>query len=391
MAGQAQWEVNLQISNNLQELYALAEKLQGQLDNMEKSKHEIKLNINEDELNKAMRNLNKMLDSIGKGTKNFTQFENLSKDIQEAISSVKLLGSAFGKIDKDTGMSEMLTTIKNIDTSLSSLIGNFDKVKNGLSGVGDEVKGLENAAKAVEKLENAKIIDIFPDDSDFESILKKLDLTKSKLSDIQKITMKTDIVKDDKGHENPLTSYTLKDSRGSSEIYGESSHKQMGQMLRQNYVAYDSKEAEKEQKEQKQAQDKSRKYALKTARENIANYKKHAKELNRLKSAQVTSKDTKSYDEQIKIEEKELEAASTAMQKSMQRMSSFYNQNPLPIEQWREYNDVSDEEALKNFNSTQKHDRMKNDYCKKNNIELIRIPYWDYKNIEEILTKKLCS
>ena len=153
MAGQAQWEVNLQISNNLQELYALAEKLQGQLDNMEKSKHEIKLNINEDELNKAMRNLNKMLDSIGKGTKNFTQFENLSKDIQEAISNVKLLGSAFGKIDKDTGMSEMLTTIKNIDTSLSSLIGNFDKVKNGLSGVGDEVKGLENAAKAVEKLE----------------------------------------------------------------------------------------------------------------------------------------------------------------------------------------------------------------------------------------------
>ena len=431
MAGQAQWEVNLQISNNLQELYALAEKLQGQLDNMEKSKHEIKLNINEDELNKAMRNLNKMLDSIGKGTKNFTQFENLSKDIQEAISSVKLLGSAFGKIDKDTGMSEMLTTIKNIDISLSSLIGNFDKVKNGLSGVGDEVKGLENAAKAVEKLENAKIIDIFPDDSDFESILKKLDLTKSKLSDIQKITMKTDIVKDDKGHEKLLTSYTLKDSRGSSEIYGESSHKQMGQMLRQSYVAYDSKEAEKEQKEQKRIMDEAlayqreqnkldaqyrkerqrllnqgkaqekkenqkvvkdnikynkkyydeeakreeeytklkkkyadqgkaqekayynsvkkeqertaksdQDYALKTAREDIANYKKHAKELNRLKSAQVTSKDTKSYDEQIKIEEKELEAASTVMQKSMQRMSSFYNQNPLPIEQWREYNDV---------------------------------------------------
>lgn len=340
MAGQAQWEVNLQVSNNLQELYALAEKLQGQLNSMENSKHEIKLNINEDELNKAIKNLNKMLDSIGKGTKNFTQFENLSKDIQEAISSVKLLGSAFGKIDKDTGMSEMLTTIKNIDTSLSSLVGNFNKVKSGLSGVGDEVKGLENATRAVEKLESAKIIDIFPDDSDFESILKKLDLTKSKLSDIQKITMKTDIVKDDKGHEKPLTSYTLKDSRGSSEIYGESSHKQMGQMLRQNYVAYDSKEAEKEQKAQERAQDKSRKYALKTARENIANYKKHAKELNRLKSAQVTSKDTKSYDEQIKIEEKELEAASTAMQKSMQRTSSFYNQNPLPIEQWREYNDV---------------------------------------------------
>ena len=129
MAGQAQWEVNLQVSNNLQELYALAEKLQGQLNSMENSKHEIKLNINEDELNKAMRNLNKMLDSIGKGTKNFSQFENLSKDIQEAVSSVKLLGSAFGKIDKDTGMSEMLTTIKNIDTALTSLSGKFENVK----------------------------------------------------------------------------------------------------------------------------------------------------------------------------------------------------------------------------------------------------------------------
>ena len=156
MAGQAQWEVNLQVSNNLQELYALAEKLQGQLNSMENSKHEIKLNINEDELNKAMKNLNKMLDSIGKGTKNFTQFENLSKDIQEAVSSVKALGKAFGTIDKDTGMSEMLTIIKNIDTSLSSLVGNFNKVKSGLSGVGDEIKGLENAAKAVEKLEGVE-------------------------------------------------------------------------------------------------------------------------------------------------------------------------------------------------------------------------------------------
>lgn len=35
--------------------------------------------------------------------------------------------------------------------------------------------------------------------------------------------------------------------------------------------------------------------------------------------------------------------------------------------------------------STKIRDTIKNDYCKRNNINLIRIPYWDYKNIETIL------
>jgi hypothetical protein len=33
----------------------------------------------------------------------------------------------------------------------------------------------------------------------------------------------------------------------------------------------------------------------------------------------------------------------------------------------------------------QKHDKLKNEYAKNNNINLLRIPYWDYDNIEEIL------
>lgn len=44
------------------------------------------------------------------------------------------------------------------------------------------------------------------------------------------------------------------------------------------------------------------------------------------------------------------------------------------------------EEKLKN---TQYHDEIKNQYCKDNNIKLIRIPYWEGRNIEEILTKEL--
>ena len=41
------------------------------------------------------------------------------------------------------------------------------------------------------------------------------------------------------------------------------------------------------------------------------------------------------------------------------------------------------------FKKRQKLDQIKTDYCKNNNIKLIRIPYWDFKSIEQILKKEL--
>ncbi len=38
---------------------------------------------------------------------------------------------------------------------------------------------------------------------------------------------------------------------------------------------------------------------------------------------------------------------------------------------------------------TQNHDQIKNEFCIKHNIPLIRIPYWDYENIEDILNNCL--
>ena len=43
------------------------------------------------------------------------------------------------------------------------------------------------------------------------------------------------------------------------------------------------------------------------------------------------------------------------------------------------------------FEETQLHDQIKTQYCKDNNIELIRIPYWEKDNIEEILNHKLIT
>ena len=38
------------------------------------------------------------------------------------------------------------------------------------------------------------------------------------------------------------------------------------------------------------------------------------------------------------------------------------------------------------FERQKLHDKLKNEYCVKNNIPLIRIPYWEKDNISEILT-----
>lgn len=45
-----------------------------------------------------------------------------------------------------------------------------------------------------------------------------------------------------------------------------------------------------------------------------------------------------------------------------------------------------DTKSLKHFERTMRHDKMKNDYCAEHNINLIRIPYTEFNNIEAILT-----
>lgn len=39
----------------------------------------------------------------------------------------------------------------------------------------------------------------------------------------------------------------------------------------------------------------------------------------------------------------------------------------------------------KEFRRIQDNDRLKNDYCKNNNINILRIPYWEFDNVEDIL------
>lgn len=42
-----------------------------------------------------------------------------------------------------------------------------------------------------------------------------------------------------------------------------------------------------------------------------------------------------------------------------------------------------------NYESTKRHDEIKNEYCKLHNIDILRIPYWEGRNINDIISKQL--
>lgn len=50
---------------------------------------------------------------------------------------------------------------------------------------------------------------------------------------------------------------------------------------------------------------------------------------------------------------------------------------------------ISDDEAQENLKVTQQHDAIKTNYCQEHNIPLIRIPYWEKNNLENVLISSL--
>lgn len=54
----------------------------------------------------------------------------------------------------------------------------------------------------------------------------------------------------------------------------------------------------------------------------------------------------------------------------------------------KQHFEVSSYFGEKSFKETQKRDKIKNNYCKENNINLVRIPYWEMDNIKDILDEE---
>ena len=53
------------------------------------------------------------------------------------------------------------------------------------------------------------------------------------------------------------------------------------------------------------------------------------------------------------------------------------------------FNGINDKRANEGFKKQKLHDQIKDKYCLDNNIKLIRIPYWEFDNIENILKQEL--
>ena len=164
MSGIANWQAQIRI--DIEDLKKRIKVAEGEINNFTNEDRKLKLDIDTKTLESAIQKLDKMLDSLGKGTGDFKQFENLSKELSNIVSEVQSLSKAFGKVD-DSGTKTLLSSIQNIDKSLSELNQNILNVNKNMSNMGgntsDAVKQVENisnvyqdATKEAEKLADAQ-------------------------------------------------------------------------------------------------------------------------------------------------------------------------------------------------------------------------------------------
>lgn len=148
MSGIANWQAQIRI--DIEDLKKRIKVAEGEINNFTNKDRKVKLDIDTKTLESAIQKLDKMLDSLSKGTGDFKQFENLSKELSSVVSEVQSLSKAFGKID-DSGMNTLLSSIQNIDKSLSELSQNILNVNKNMSNMGGNTSG---AVKQVENITN---------------------------------------------------------------------------------------------------------------------------------------------------------------------------------------------------------------------------------------------
>jgi hypothetical protein len=154
MSGMSVWQkkIELDISTAQKQLNALQEEVNNK-------EYKIDLNVNKEQLESVIKNLDKMLKSLGGGTGDFKQFENLSKELTAVTSEVKDLSTAFGKLDGNSGAKNILSSIQSIDSSLTTLTKHFTEVNNDIGNIGKNANTnagqIQNAQKATEELANA--------------------------------------------------------------------------------------------------------------------------------------------------------------------------------------------------------------------------------------------
>lgn len=296
-------------------------------------------------INKVYEQMNSKKDetSVTNESKNFTKVEDSVNSLTSAINTkteaikteantMELAArSEIKSIQKIIdALNPLIEKIENIpelkipkeDTTLPSKESNISSgMKDAFPNTDTKLDETVTSAKDLDK--TLKQVDI-PTDS-FDKVLEKLDRTKSELVDIVKITKQSISDKDGKFHD----SYTLKDSRGSTEIYGINSKTDKGQILRQNIVGYDVK---KDTSNNSKAQAHSAKEEWINALKTVKEYETAVSKLNNLKASDkglgIKSNEIVEQEKKIDDMKSSFDAAQTTIISFLSSIDKF---NTLPV------------------------------------------------------------
>lgn len=305
-------------------------------------------------INKVYEQMNSKKDgtSVTNESKNFTKVEDSVNSLTSAINTkteaikteantMELAArSEIKSIQKIIdALNPLIEKIENIpelkipkeDTTLPSKESNISsEKKDAFPNTDTKLDEAVTSAKDLDK--TLKQVDI-PTDS-FDKVLEKLDRTKSKLVDIVKITKQSVSDKDGKFHD----SYTLKDSRGSTEIYGINSKTDKGQILRQNIVSYDVK---KDTSNNSKAQAHSAKEEWTNALKTVKEYETAVSKLNNLKASDkglgIKSNEIAEQEKKVDDMKSSFDAAQTTIISFLTSIDKF---NTLPVSSIQEVSNV---------------------------------------------------
>ena len=379
MSGIANWQAQIRI--DIEDLKKRIKVAEGEINNFTNEDRKVKLDIDTKTLESAIQKLDKMLDSLGKGTDDFKQFENLSKELSSIISEVQSLSKAFGKVD-DSGTKTLLSSIQNIDKSLSELSQNILNVNKNMNNMGGNTSGAvkqvenisnayQNAAKEAEKLADAEskfgrkanissgMKDTFPKTSEnleqvaqseqkvqqeavatdkaldnisftpntegFDDIIAKFGILREQAEQITKIVKTTKQTVD-----GTNISYKATLRNGSSYYLGENS---TPQVLNASETVYNAKAVAKNVEQEARAIQSKWEQAEKA----IQNYMNAVTKLNNLKASDKST-GKKSYEIAGQIEE--IEKLKKEAYDARQVLSSMINPQNVDTDTWKRYVDV---------------------------------------------------
>lgn len=123
----------IELETNVRQTLTDIKTLQDRMARVEGKEHKINIGVDSVKLEKVISSLDKMLDSLGKGSSDFKQFENLSKYLNEVKKDIADVKKTFGTLN-DNGMNNIVTSINNINNSLTSLTEKLQIVKKDASG-----------------------------------------------------------------------------------------------------------------------------------------------------------------------------------------------------------------------------------------------------------------